>query len=145
MTQICQIKNTRFGDLDFPSSEVFTFPDGLVGFSDEHEFALIRNGGASNFLWLQSIHNPALAFPITDPLNFVEDYAPVEIEEDEKIYTTVSLSPGNPHDMSLNLAGPISLNLSSRTAKQIVLECEAYTTKYRVFAGARSEQAEAAA
>jgi flagellar assembly factor FliW len=85
-----------------------------------------------------------LAFLVTDPANYVGDYAPplsntiaesLEIWEEtpRMVLTTVNIPPGKPEEMTINLAGPLLVNAISRKGKQIVLEDDAYTTRYRVF------------
>jgi flagellar assembly factor FliW len=140
------LKNTRFGDLAVDCSEVVSFPEGLIGFPAERHFVMITTAEASSFVWLQSLTTSSLAFLLTDPTIYVANYNPgIYLEEQERIYTTVNIPHGKPQDMTLNLAGPISVNLASRSGRQIVLDHEAYTTKYRVFAQECHEQERAAA
>jgi flagellar assembly factor FliW len=133
--ELLTLPQTRFGDIEYDFTEVVSFAEGLIGFPEEKEFLLVRTPGASSFLWLQSIASPALAFLIVDPSIYVPAYRPwMEKEESEQVFTTVNIPHGHPEEMTLNLAGPIRIDPRSRTGKQIVLDNEAYTTRYRVFA-----------
>lgn len=140
------ITNTRFGNVSYRQNDIVVFPDGLIGFPDLHDFVLVSTTEDSPFRWLQSIDQSQLAFLITDPAIYVSDYQPFKsVAGDQQLYATVNIPHGRPNEMSLNLAGPICVNTESRIAKQIVLDTEAYTTRYRVFAEARLGQAEVAA
>lgn len=132
------LANTRFGEVHFGPSDVWTFPDGLIGFPECRHFLLVRHRENSPFYWLQSIERPELAFLVTDPARFVEDFAPELDDRDATelnltestprvLLTTVSIPPGRPQDLSLNLNGPIVVNLETREGRQFVVETGAYT------------------
>jgi flagellar assembly factor FliW len=143
--ELLSLNQTRFGDIEYDSNEIITFPEGLIGFPEEKEFLLVATPGASSFLWLQSLAKADLAFLITDPTIYVPGYRPSLLkEEGDQIFTTVNIPHGHPEEMSLNLAGPIRIHPDSRTGSQIVLDNEAYTTRYRVFAQ-KSQSVEGAA
>lgn len=139
------LTNTRFGSIFYRDEDVLEFPEGLIGYPDERHFVLLSTSDESPFQWLQSVDTPTLAFLVADPNSFVRDYRPFETDRDEMLLTTVSIPHGRPDEMTLNLAGPILLELGSRSGCQIVLEDEAYTTKYRVFAKAAEEFGKVAA
>jgi len=93
---------------------------------------------------MQSVKTPELAFLMTMPLVFFPDYEftiddDVEAElgltspEEVLIYTILTLSGKEIHDLTANLMAPIVINTTTRKAKQIVLERSAYTTKHRLF------------
>lgn len=133
MTQA--LTGTRFGSIEFLLEDVFTFPEGLIGFPHLTRFLLVSHSENSPFTWLQSIDEPALAFLTTDPTNFILDFA-LEIRDEEaenleltdetpsQVLTTVSIPRGEPESMSLNLAGPIIINLATKVGKQVVVEGE---------------------
>jgi len=141
------IQGTRFGTIDYISEDVVHFAEGLIGFSALQHFVLLATKEGSPFRWLQSVDQPAVAFLVSDPNVYVESYHPViaddlalQLELDEAtptiLYTTVTIPPGNPQDMTLNLAAPIVINARSRQAKQLVLDDHAYTIRHRVFPAA---------
>lgn len=138
------LTGTRFGDLEVAEQDTIAFPDGLIGFPTAKRFVIICPKAESPFRWLQSLDEPALAFLVTDPANYVPDYAPeislgaarrlaLNEETPRLLLTTVNIPRGKPEAMTLNLAGPIVVNAETRTASQIVLEDGAYTIKHRVF------------
>lgn len=146
---------TRFGTVGYTDADIVAFNDGLVGFPDHRRFLLLCHKPDSPFRWLQSLDEPQLAFLVTDPANWVPGYAP---QVDEKhveplglgtdtprlVFVTVTIPPGQPDDMTINLAGPIVIDLERRVAIQLVLQDETYTTKHRVFPQANRVSAVAA-
>lgn len=146
------LTGTRFGDLQVPEEQVFTFDEGLIGLPLLKRFCLIAAKEDSPFRWMQSLDEPSMAFLIADPNRYLEDYAPVmsdeqaaglglEIETPTLVYTTACIPPGRPEAMTLNLAGPLIFNLENRRAAQLVIEDEAYPTKFSAFAQAPLQQA----
>jgi flagellar assembly factor FliW len=145
-------ETARFGVVSYTSEDVVTFDQGLVGFPGLTSFVLIAHKPDSPFRWMQSIDQGDVAFLVVDPAQYVEGYAP-EIAETEVeavgiaeetprlVYTIVSIPPGRPDEMTINLAGPIVVNLENGRAKQIVIEDESYPIKHRVFAQRQSDKA----
>ncbi len=145
-------ETARFGVVSYTNQDVVTFDDGLVGFPDLASFVLIAHKDDSPFRWMQSIDQGDVAFLVVDPAHYVEGYAP-EIGETEVesvgimeetprlVYTIVSIPPGKPEEMTINLAGPIVVNLENGRAKQIVIEDECYPIKHRVFAKKQKDEA----
>lgn len=150
MTQLTT-DTARFGRLTYTNADVVTFDHGLVGFPGLTAFVLIQHKEDSPYRWMQSIDEGDVAFLVVDPSHCVEGYAP-EIPESavesvgikdatpRLVYTIVSIPAGKPEEMTINLAGPIVVNLENGRAKQIVLEDECYPIKHKVFQK-RSEQA----
>ena len=136
---------TRFGSIRFRDEDVLRFSAGLIGFPNLHRFVLIATSAFSPFQWLQSLDEADIAFLVTDPGHFADGYKPLGDLTESSLLTTVNIPHGQPKEMTLNLAGPILIERATRTGSQIVLDSEAYTTKYRVFAKASREIGSAAA
>jgi len=137
-----KIKTTRFGEIEFPDDEILTFSEGLIGFEDKKKFVLLPTQETSPLFWLQSIEDPDLGFIVAEPWTFVEDYEfelpgetkkkiKIEKEEDVRVLCLVVI-PENPEMATMNLKGPIILNLPKRQGQQVVLG-EDYSTKHRIF------------
>jgi len=133
--------NTQyFGEMEIPDNHVIHFANGLKGFEDRKDYAIINNYDTEEpvpFFWLQSIDDPDLAFVITVPFIFKPDYAfelPKETEEvlhitgdsELGIYSIVTI-PGEVKDFSYNLMGPIVVNYSTREGDQVVLYNENFS------------------
>jgi len=77
------LENERFGTVQIPDEAVIRFEDGLYGFEDCHQFALLPvEAGNPRLQWLQSLDDPALAWLILDPSLIRPDYAPVVDAQD---------------------------------------------------------------
>lgn len=137
-------ETARFGLIEYIEEDVVSMQGGLVGFSHLQSFVILQHKEGSPFRWLQSLNQSGIAFLVVDPGHYIADFAPeipdswiesLELQEETPrlVYTIVSIPSGKPEDMTLNLAGPIVINLESRQAKQIVIEDPCYPIKHRVF------------
>src|SRR6187455_1134938 len=82
MPPLMDVRTTRFGVIDIAEDRVITFPKGLLGFSSNTRFCLLEPGEDACFFWLQSLDEPGLAFVVTDPSMFINDYSvPVRPEQ----------------------------------------------------------------
>src|SRR5262249_8593647 len=67
-------ESSRFGTLEIETEEVIEFPSGLIGLGGAR-YSLLTTDDQSPFAWLQSIDDPELALPITNPWLFFTYYA----------------------------------------------------------------------
>jgi flagellar assembly factor FliW len=137
---------TRFGLVEVNEDNLITFAEGIPGFPQAKKFVLIPHAEDSPFTWLQSADIPDLAFVVTDPWLFFEDYKPVVSEvdleslnikdspQDSLVVFSILTLPGDPHKMTANLQAPIIINSSNNMAKQVILVSENYTTKHLLLA-----------
>ena len=72
--------NTRFfGEIEIEDDKIITIEKGMIGFPELKKFALIFNeekGKEAKIMWLQSMEEEALAFPVMRPELVKEDYNP---------------------------------------------------------------------
>lgn len=128
-----KIKTKHFGEIEIDSKTTLIFEDGLFGFEDEKEFALLPFSNDESFLLsLQSVKTPYLAFTVVNPFMLLKDYKPVLSDEDLK-YMQVDKSEDlcfynmcriqKPvSDSTINLRCPIAINDQTRNAKQVILD-----------------------
>lgn len=134
------VNTTRFGTVDIDESRIISFPTGLLGFSSFQRFALLQPDDEGIFFWLQSIDAPDLAFVVTDPSLWVEDYeATIRREqmqelaldtiEEAQVFVIV-----NKYERMLtaNLQGPLVINLHNHKAMQLVLAEKRWTTRHEI-------------
>jgi len=132
------IQTSRFGQLEVNPERLITFNDGLLGFAQQREYALIQTGEGSGFYWLQSVDTPDLAFVVCDPRLFVSDYqVPVKLEDLESLEMTdadkgqVFVIVNKVGDLLTgNFQGPLVVNTVNRHAKQLVLSDKRYSTRH---------------
>jgi flagellar assembly factor FliW len=111
-----RIESTRFGAVDIDPDAVLDFPEGLIGLAGTR-YALIATEPTSDFRWLHSLDDPALALPVTQPWGFYADYE-VTLSDDTTaglglpdgvtpdVWVTVRAT-GDPQTCSVNLKAPI--------------------------------------
>ncbi len=132
------ITTSRFGQLDVNAERLIEFPDGILGFPDQSQYALIQTGTDSGFYWLQSVCTADLAFVVCDPRLFVADYqVPVKLEDLEGIELTsvqnaqIFVIVNKVSDLLTgNMQGPLVVNVRNRKARQLVLSDKRYSTRH---------------
>ena len=132
-----QIQTSRFGTMKVEAAKVLTIPRGIIGFADQHRFALIADPDNLFFSWLQSVDDPELAFLVTDPDLFFRDYTlTIRAETQQELELTdakdarVMVICNKVGDwLTADLLGPVVLNESNGLAQQIVLTEKKWTIR----------------
>jgi flagellar assembly factor FliW len=134
------IESTRFGSVEIEPSAVIAFPEGLIGLSGSR-YALIANNPDAAFMWLQSLEDPALALPVTNPHRFFADFAVEVVDEDAErlaldgssamdVYVTVRAAPAL-EDFTANLKAPILVRAGQ--AWQVINQAPGCELRVRLF------------
>ena len=140
------VQSTRFGELEVAEEQIMDFPEGLLGFPDEKKFALMEYKPESPFYILQSMADPDLTFLMINPFAFFNDY---DFQMDDALMAEIGLTADNPptvfniatvrdkiQSMTVNLAGPVLVNIRDRKAAQWVIEKTQFPTRYPLFPAA---------
>lgn len=140
-----QIKTKAFGEVVVDDDKIIHFPNGIIGFPELTEFTLIHDveKGTDSIHWLQSIQEPGFAMPVMDPLIVCPDYNPEanddlfdllgEIKPDELLVLVTVRVPSDLTQMSVNLKGPIVINVSEKRALQIIVEGDEYPVRFPIY------------
>lgn len=147
-----KVLSKYFGEVEYESDDLLTFPAGLFGFDEEHSFLLLPfEGSAGSLLCFQSIQTPALAFVAMDPFSLKPDYAPrlqpqelkeLGVTEDHALGFYVLCVVKNPvSESTVNLKCPIAINPETRVARQVILEEDAYEMRHPLAGFAEGEGA----
>ncbi|MBI4652602.1 flagellar assembly protein FliW [Candidatus Desantisbacteria bacterium] len=139
-----ELNTSRFGKIKYISKNVIVFLEGLPGFSQFNKYIIIDQKKHRPFMWLQCIENENLAFVVTNPYMFVNSYfvnipdedlkaLNVPVVEDLRILVMVVIPKDNPQEISINLQGPIFINIRDMTAKQVILYNSNYQVKHFIF------------
>lgn len=141
-----KVKTKVFGEIEIEEEKVITFEGGIIGFPEMNRFILLHDeerGTDAGIRWMQSLEEPAFAMPVMDPLVVKEDYDPEVDDEllkglgnitEENILVLVTVSvPADLTRMSVNLQGPIIVNVDERKACQVILENTKYPVKYPIY------------
>ena len=150
------VKTKCFGEIDITEEKIISFEKGLFGFEEYKDYTILydtEKEGKVRISWLQSIEEPALAFPMLNPLLVDTDYKPsvandslafVEPLTEENIAMFLIITvPGDIKKMTANLKAPIIINSETRKAVQAIADNAEYMVKKEIYhlLAARGEQA----
>lgn len=139
------IQTKYLGEIQISQDQILSFPKGLLGFEDHHDFVLLNIPDNDHFKFLQDINNIYISFLLINPWDFFDDYE-VYIPKEEllklginsndenkpAIYNIVTLGEAF-KDSTSNLLAPIVLNATDKIGKQFVLNDTNYTTRHKLF------------
>jgi flagellar assembly factor FliW len=137
------IESSRFGRVEVDADTVIEFPEGLIGLAGSR-YALLARDPETPFLWLQSLEDPALALPVTNPHAFFSDFR-VELGDEEAerlgfdsatgvdVYVTVRAAEAL-EDFVANLRAPILV--SAGKAYQVINQAPGAPLRAPLFAAA---------
>lgn len=141
-----KIQTRAFGEVDIDSAKIIHFENGIIGFPELQDFALLHDSEKGNDVgirWLQSIQEPGFAMPVMDPLYVMPEYNPMvddellkpigDISTDELLVLVTVTVPKDLKDMSVNLKGPIIINVEARKACQIIVDGDEYKVKFPIY------------
>lgn len=134
-----------FGEIDIEEEKLITLAGGMIGFPHLQKFALIfdeeKGRKERAIMWLQSMDEPQVAFPVMHPNEIKPDYNPTVNDEllkplgdlsDENTYILVTVTATKDvKDTSINLKAPIVINTENRQGCQIIVEDD-YPVKYKI-------------
>jgi flagellar assembly factor FliW len=137
------VQTGRFGQIEVSSEEIISIPSGILGFPDDHNFCLVDAGDDTLILWLQSLSNAHLAFPLLEPKIFKPEYvvrlSAAELRElrllsikDASVFTILTIPSALP-EMTANLKAPLVINTKEKRAKQVVLQENDQPIKHPMF------------
>lgn len=136
-SSMVNLSTNNFGNLSIEKENIITFEQGLLGFEELKQFAIIDVEECLPFEWLVSVEDPIVAFPILNPTLFFSDYKPslskddlvslnIKKEKDVEMFCIATLDK-KPENVTLNLKGPILINMKNKMGKQIVLTEDYYS------------------
>ena len=136
-SSMVNLSTNNFGNLSIEKENIITFEQGLLGFEELKQFAIIDVEECLPFEWLVSVEDPIVAFPILNPTLLFSDYKPsltkddlvlldIKKEMDVEMFCIVTLGE-TPENVTLNLKGPILINMKNKMGKQIVLTEDYYS------------------
>lgn len=147
--QMVRFKSEKLGEIEYDETQVISFSEGMLGFPDYTRYVLVQSEKGP-FVWLQSLDEPTLAFVVMDPWLYLPEYEPdipdADVEELEfrapynmSVFCVVTVPP-NPEEATINLMGPVVVNLDTGQARQVAILNSEYTTRHRLVNPASSQQ-----
>lgn len=130
-TRMTKLATKALGIVQIDQAQIVQFPEGLLGFPEYTEFALLDDSDESPFKWLQSTTDAALAFVVIQPELFLANYRAEPGEADLKALGVsqvsecltlliVTIPHDEPRKMTANLQGPILINGPKRIGRQVI-------------------------
>ena len=115
---------------DVTRREPVHMPNGMLGFEQIKNYALVSNPEERPFAWLQVQDGAALAFVVIDPFIALADYQPdipqadvdflgLKLPDDAMLLGIVTVH--SEQRATVNLKGPIVVNRHTRVAKQVII------------------------
>jgi flagellar assembly factor FliW len=134
------VQTTRFGPVEVDESRLLEFPAGLLGFSRARRFALLQPDERGVFFWLQSTESADVAFVVTDPCLWSQDFTvTLRREQAAEIGLPEGVTPQllvivNRRDQGItaNMQGPLVINPATRVGLQVVLADRRWTTRHEL-------------
>ena len=125
-----------FGTIEVADDKIITMEKGMIGFPNLRHFALIfdeeKKEKKFKIMWLQSMDDGDIAFPVLDPTALKEDYQPSvseaiiaplgEMTEDSAYLLVTVTVPKNIQEASINLKAPIVINMDTNKGAQVITE-----------------------
>ena len=140
-----EIETLRFGKISVQADRVISFPKGILGFDQYHDFVLFPHHENSPFFWLQSVEDGNLAFVTMNPKLVCNEFC-FDLDDssvgdlgttdsaDLEVLCIVTVPHEKPEKMTINLLGPIIINAHKRLAVQVVLNSDNYSHRHPVLA-----------
>lgn len=137
------VETGRFGQLTVGNDEIVNIPQGILGFPHLTKYCLVDPGDETLILWLQSLEESAIAFPLLEPKIFKPEYtvrlSGSELRElkleniNQSAVFSILTIPEDIAQMTANLKAPLVINLREQIAKQVVLQENEFSIKHLMF------------
>jgi len=123
-----QIRTTRFGLVSIDPDDVFSFPNGLIGFKQCQQWVLLADAQSQLIGWLQSTSQADVAVAVVSPRRFAPEYqvripagqlAALQLDAVDRAYV-LSVVANNAGRLTMNLRAPLIINLDRRLGRQVV-------------------------
>ena len=147
------VQSSRFGELEITPEQIVDFPAGLIGLGGA-KYAIVTRGEDAAFSWLQSLEDPELAIPVTDPWRFFDDFVVELTAADEDrvgldestldkaaVWVTVRAA-AELEDFCVNLRAPIVI--VDGTGHQVINQADPAPVRAPLFSGLQEESTQAA-
>lgn len=140
------IATEHLGNIEYSENDILNFTHGIPGFEEEKQFILIPAEDIEfPFSYLQSVQSADLAFIVTDPFLFVENYdfelsssdaTALNVKNDDDLLDISVLSivtiPNDVDQTTINIMAPIVINHAAKVGRQVLLT-EYSDTKFPLF------------
>jgi len=139
--------NTKiFGEIEIEEGKIIVMEKGMIGFPELQKFTLIFNTERENpketIMWLQSMDDGDIAFPVIIPTIIEPNYLPDVNEEllsplgdltpdNTFILVTVTV-PKEIEKLTCNLQAPIIINIDNNRGAQVIVDND-YPIRFPIY------------
>jgi flagellar assembly factor FliW len=123
-----KIRNNYFGEIEYDEKIIVNFSDGIIGFEELKKFLLINNNNGL-FLWLTSVDEPEIVFPLF-ALDVINNNYPKE--KGYEVFGIVKLDR-EPENITINLKSPVYINEKTKSGFQKIIDTDNYPINYKLF------------
>ncbi|MCX6151063.1 MAG: flagellar assembly protein FliW [Ignavibacteriales bacterium] len=123
-----KINSIHFGEIEFEENLIIQFSEGIIGFEKLQKFLLINNNNGL-FLWLTSIDEPDIVFPLFAVEALYNNFPQVEGFETFGI-VKLDREPGN---ITINLKSPVYISEKTKNGFQRIIDSDNYPINYNLF------------
>lgn len=130
--------DTKLGSVKIDTEKIIEFEYGIPGFENLRKFALLQPESSFPIMWLVSLEDKQVAFPVISPQLIRSDYEiilPEDISEylqlekpEDAVVISILTIPQNKEDITINLAAPIIISLNNNKGIQLLIE----NTEYKI-------------
>jgi flagellar assembly factor FliW len=123
-----KINTNQFGELEFDENKIINFKEGLIGFENLKNFILL-NPQDGLFLWLTSVDEPEIVFPLF-PIKALYDDFPNSVGFETFGIVKLDKNIGN---ITINLLSPVYISEQMKSGYQFILDDDRYSITYKLF------------
>lgn len=131
---------TKMGKIEAKDDELILFENGIPGFDYLKKFYLQTNNETHPIMWLLSLEDKEVAFPVIPPTSVRIDYSfdiPKDIveylevkEEKDLLILSILTIRDKIEDLTINLAGPLVISLINKKGVQLILDNSQYSIRH---------------
>lgn len=134
------IETVALGAIEVQEPDIYEFREGMPGFEQIRQFAVVQPDPELLFTYLQAVHEPGIAFLLCDPFQFYPGYdfqlAEEDLEEmnitsmdDIAVRSVVTIRDHLRH-ATINLRAPLIFNTRHKQGRQFILPNNDYHTQH---------------
>lgn len=143
------VNSAVFGPMDVDEEHIFTMPQGLYGFEEIENYALItKQEDDVTLMWYQAISQTIPCFVVFDPFEIIDGYEPEMEPEDLKafggktdglVFLVIAAVPQDVSKTTVNLKSPIVIDPQKNIARQVILANKDYPIRFSLDTGLEEE------
>jgi flagellar assembly factor FliW len=122
---------------------IFTFPEGILGFKEIQEYCILLNDKVKPFMFMQALDGSDICFVCVESFLICPDYSltipdkTIQLldltKPEEALILSLVTVRKNIEDITANLMSPIIVNMHTSKAQQVIIENSNYPVRYKIW------------